>query len=76
MDNVTFTYGGKDYNVSRRVKFLIETANGTSSYTLDRGFGADPQAAIQFYDELAATGNRKKRLTMVDNGKRTVLSRT
>ncbi len=76
MDDVTFTYGGKDYTASRRVKFLIETANGTSSYTLDRGFGADPKAAIQFYDELAAPGNRKKRLTMIDNGKRTVLSRT
>lgn len=76
MDNITFTYNGKDYTVSRRVKFLIETANGTSSYTLERGFGADPKAAIQFYDELAAAGNRKKRLTMIDNGKRTVIART
>jgi hypothetical protein len=73
--NHTFEHGGKTYTCSLKAKFLVETANGTSSYTLERGF-SDPIAATEFYDELAASGNKKKRLTMIDCGKRTVLSRT
>jgi hypothetical protein len=71
-----FTYAGKNYLCSSKAKFLVESANGTSSYTLDRGFGANPEEAIRFYDELPVGGSRKKRLTMVDSGKRTIIART
>ncbi len=71
-----FVFNGKSHLCSAKAKFLVESANGTSSYTLDRGFGPDPKAAIQFYEELPAGGNRKKRLTMIDGGKRTVLARS
>lgn len=74
MERVTFVLAGREHTCSRKAKFLVETANGTSSYTLERGFG-DPAAAIQFYDELAARGTKRKRLTMVDEGNRTVLAR-
>jgi hypothetical protein len=75
MDLHTFSYNGKDYTISKRAKFLVETANGTSSYTLERGFAAVPDQAIEFYDSIAAGGNKKKRLTLVDNGQRTVVAR-
>lgn len=65
---------GVERECSPKAKFVVETANGTSSYTLERGF-SDPVAAVRFYEELAVSGNKKKRLTMADNGKRTVLSR-
>lgn len=75
MDLHTFSYNGKQYTMSAKAKFLVETANGTSSYTLERGFAAVPDQAIEFYDSLSASGNKKKRLTMVDNGQRTVVAR-
>lgn len=71
---VTFLVAGREHTCSRKARFLVETANGTSSYTLERGFG-DPAAAVQFYDELGAGGTKRKRLTMIDGGKRTVLAR-
>ena len=70
-----FQCEGKQYTCTTKAKFLVETANGTSSYTLDRGFN-DPEAAVSFYNELAAGGTKKKRLTMIDLQKRTVLART
>lgn len=70
-----FQCEGKQYTCTVKAKFLVETANGTSSYTLDRGF-SDPEAAVSFYTDLAATGTKKKRLTMIDLKKRTVLART
>ncbi len=76
MDLYSFSYRGKTHTVSHKAKFLVETANGKSSYTLERGFGCEPDAAVQFYEDLAATGNKKKRLTLVDGGQRTVLART
>lgn len=75
MDRITFTFAGKDFTISKRAKFLVETANGTSSYTLERGFAAVPDQAIEFYDSVAVAGTKKKRLTMVDNGQRTVIAR-
>lgn len=75
MDLYEFDYGGKKYTITHKTKFLVETANGTSSYTLERGFGCEPDAAVRFYDELPAGGSRKKRLTMIDGGKRTVIAR-
>lgn len=75
MELHTFNYNGKDFTMSSRAKFLVETANGTSSYTLERGFAAVPDQAIEFYNSLSAAGNKKKRLTMVDNGQRTVIAR-
>lgn len=71
-----FNCNGKAHTCSGKARFLVESANGTSSYTLDRGFGADPQEAIKFYEELPVGGLKKKRLTMVDGGKRTVIART
>lgn len=71
-----FVCGGKNYTCSLKAKFLVEIANGTSSYTLERGFGADPVVALSFYDELVVGVTQKKRLTMVDAGKRTVLARS
>ncbi len=76
MDNVNeFDCEGKRYKCSFKARFLVEVANGTSSYTLERGFG-DAWDAVRFYGELGCGGNQKKRLTMVDGGKRTVLART
>lgn len=72
---LTFSYGEKNYTVSTQAKFLVETANGTSSYTLERGFGAAPDQAIEFYDSIVVGGTKKKRLTLVDHGKRTVVAR-
>lgn len=72
----TFTHEGQAYTVSRRARFLVETANGTSSYTLERGFGCEPEAALRLYSELASGGNKKKRLTMIDGGKMVVIART
>jgi len=71
-----FEYNGKFYTLTGKARFLVESANGTSSYNLERGFGCEPSAAIKFYEELPAGGNKKKRLTMVDGGKRTVVART
>jgi hypothetical protein len=71
----TFACEGKEHTCSTKARFLVESANGTSSYTLDRGFG-DPVEAVRFYGELPAGGNKKKRLTMIDEKKRTVLART
>lgn len=76
MNGIDFACAGKGHTCSRKAKFLVETANGTSSYTLERGFGADPAAAVAFYDEIMMGGSKKKRLTMIDGGKRTVLART
>lgn len=73
MDN--FQCEGKDHTCTTKAKFFVEMANGTSSYTLCRGY-ADPVEAVTAYAELACGGNQKKRLTMVDLGKRTVLART
>lgn len=75
MSDLTFTAFGREHRCSSKARFLVESANGTSSYTLERGFGCEPDAAVQFYDDLAAGGNKKKRLTMIDGGKRTVLAR-
>jgi len=76
MDNFhVFVVGEAKHKCSLQAKFLIETANGTSSYTLDRGFG-DPFEAVKFYNELNVGSNQKKRLTMIDNGKRTIVTRT
>jgi hypothetical protein len=71
-----FEFEGKFYTISRKTRFLVESANGTSSYTLERGFGCEPTAAVQFYNELSVGGTKKKRLTMIDGGKRTVIART
>lgn len=70
-----FRCEGKQHTCTTKAKFLVETANGTSSYTLDRGF-SDPEEAVKFYEEHGVTGSQKKRLTMIDLGKRTVLART
>lgn len=75
-DPIDFTHDGKCFTAQPGCKFLIETANGTSSYTLDRGFGYQPVEALQFYEELAVGPNQKKRLTMAHNGKRTIVART
>lgn len=74
-DTHTFEYNGQEFTCSFKAKFLVEVANGTSSYTLERGGFPDPFSAVEFYDELAVTGNKKKRLTMIDAGKRTVVAR-
>ncbi len=71
----TFQCEGKEHTCTTKAKFLVETANGTSSYTLERGF-SDPNEAVSFYSELASGGTKKKRLTMIDLKKRTVLART
>ena len=71
----TFQCEGKQYTCTTKARFFVEMANGTSSYTLERGFG-DPFDAVKFYGELGCGGNQKKRLTMVDLGKRTILART
>jgi len=76
MDLYAFDYGGKTYMLSSKAKFLVETANGTSSYTLERGFGCEPEAAVKFYTDLASGGTKKKRLTLIDGGQRTVVART
>jgi len=70
-----FKCEGKSYACTRKAKFLVETAFGTSSYTLDRGFG-DPEEAVTFYNEIPVGGTKKKRLTMIDCGERTVIART
>lgn len=70
-----FVCEGKQHTCSVKAKFLVETANGTSSYTLDRGF-SDPDEAVKFYCELAVGANQRKRLTMIDCKKRTVVART
>jgi hypothetical protein len=70
-----FDCEGKQHTCTTRAKFLVETANGTSSYTLGRGFN-DPEEAVKFYVAHIVGGNQKKRLTMVDLGKRIVLART
>ena len=71
----TFECEGKEHTCTTKARFFVEMANGTSSYTLDRGF-SDPVEAVSFYSELASGGTKKKRLTMIDGGKRTVLART
>jgi len=70
-----FECEGKAYRCTVKARFLVEVANGTSSYTLERGFSA-PSVAVRFYGELAVGANQKKRLTMIDEKKRTVLART
>lgn len=70
-----FQCEGKDHTCSTKAKFFVEMANGTSSYTLCRGYAASAEA-VTAYAELACGANQKKRLTMVDLGKRTVLART
>lgn len=75
MELFTFEYAGKKHTISTKAKFLVETANGTSSYTLERGFAAAPDQAIEFYDSVAVAGTKKKRLTLVDNGQRTIIAR-
>jgi hypothetical protein len=75
MSAIDFTYDGKCFTCHPKSKFLIETANGTSSYTLERGFGPTPAEALEFYDGVAAGGNKKKRLTLVTDGKRVVVAR-
>ena len=60
---------------STRARYLVEVANGTSSYTLTRGFSLVAEAVL-FYRELAVGANQRKRLTMIDQGKRTVVART
>lgn len=70
-----FTYDGKCYTCYPDSKFLVESANGTSSYTLERGFAAVPEQAIEFYNSLPASGTKKKRLTLVAKGKRIVVAR-
>lgn len=75
MELYTFEYAGKQHTISKKAKFLVETANGTSSYTLERGFAAMPDQAIEFYDSIAVAGTKKKRLTLIDNGRRTVIAR-
>ncbi len=71
----TFECEGKEHTCTTKARFFVEMANGTSSYTLCRGFNL-PEEAVTAYAELACGGNQKKRLTMVDNKKRTVLART
>jgi hypothetical protein len=71
-----FTVGGQEHACTAKARFLVETANGTSSYTLERGFGANPEQAVAFYEDLAVVGNKRKRLTMVDEGRRTVIARS
>lgn len=70
-----FQCEGKSYACTRKAKFLVETTFGTSSYTLDRGFG-NPEEAVTFYSEISVGGTKKKRLTMIDCGVRTVIART
>jgi hypothetical protein len=70
-----FTYDGKCYTCYPNSKFLVETANGTSSYTLDRGFGPTPEQALEHYNAVASGGTKKKRLTLITNGKRVVVAR-
>jgi len=72
---IRFQCEGKEQTCTQKARFLVETANGTSSYTLERGFG-DPFDAVIYYTEFASGGTKKKRLTMVDGGKRTVIART
>lgn len=71
---IQFTCEDKVYLCSTKAKFLVETANGSSSYTLERGF-SQPSEAVQFYSELVVGGSKKKRLTMIDAGKSLVLAR-
>lgn len=72
---IRFAFLEREHSCSRRARFLVETANGTSSYTLERGFGCQPEEAVSFYLELAVSGSRRKRLTMYDEGRRTVVAR-
>jgi len=73
--DVHFQCEGKFTSCSKKAKFLVEIANGSSSYTLERGFG-DPNEAVTFYGELGCGPNQKKRLTMVDGKTVTILART
>lgn len=75
MSAIDFTHDGKRFTCYPNSKFLVETANGTSSYTLDRGFGPTPELALEHYNALAASGTKKKRLTLITNGKRVVVAR-
>ena len=74
-NTLNFTCEGQEWCCTNRAKFLVESANGSSSYSLERGFGA-PDEAVKFYAELGCGANQKKRLIMVDEGKRTMLART
>ncbi len=76
MDNFhIFLCEGTQHKCTLKARFFVEMANGTSSYTLCRGYG-DPTEAVTAYAELECGGNQRKRLTMVDLGKRTVIART
>lgn len=63
---------GPDVN-DPRSKFLLEVANGTSNYTLVRGFGAECEKACEAFRNLACGPNQRKRLTHVLDGVRTVV---
>lgn len=75
-DRHTFERGGRTHSCSLTARFLVETANGTSSYTLERGGFSSPWEAMEYYDAVAVVGSKRKRLTMIDRGKRTVLARS
>jgi len=75
MDNTTFTCDGRTITCSGKARFLLEVANGTSSYTLVRGFN-NPDEAIKVYSEMSLPPGKRKRLTMFDAAKRTLLARS
>ena len=71
-----FEREGRPYSCSRKARFLLELANGTSSYQLVLGLGAEPDRALLRYDDLTLTAGQRKRLTMFDEGKRVVIARS
>ena len=73
---IKFTFEGRELSCSRKARFLVEEANGTSSYTLVCGFAAEPDKAIEAYGSVQAGRNKRKRLLMVDDGRRVVVARS
>lgn len=55
--------------------YLVETANGKSSYQLARGFGDQLEKATDYFERLAVRVGQRKRLICVEGGKQTILKR-
>lgn len=70
---IVLTRKGRQICVSPTARILLEVANGTSSYTLVRGFsGVEAEKALKAYDDFVLEPNQHKRLTAFDDveGKR------
>ncbi len=78
MADIEFERGGRRFACSRKARLLLEEANGTSSYTFVGGYTAFSNAevakALEAFDGLPLGGSKRKRLTLVDQGKRVVVA--